>query len=81
MERFIKKDDIKIGMKFLSSGKNKRLCTVIDILKTYNSKNELIRTMYLEEHEFSGQILKSEVNCVSIQRGNYEYKKSLKNAI
>lgn len=76
---FIKKEDIKIGMKFLSGGKNKRLCTVIDIFKTYNSKNELIKTSYLEQHEFCGQIVKSEVNCITIQRGNYEYLKSLKN--
>lgn len=66
---FLKKSDIKIGMQFLSGGKNKRICTVIDILKTYNSKNELVKTTYLEEHEFCGQTIKSEVNCVSIQRG------------
>lgn len=74
---FITKEDIKIGMKFLSGGKNKRLCTVIDILKTYNSKNELVKTTYLEQHEFCGQKVKSEVSCVTVQRGNYDYLKSI----
>lgn len=75
---FLQKEDIKIGVQFLSSGKNKRVCTVIDILKTYNSKNELIKTSYIEQHDFCGQTLKSEVVSVSVQRGNFDYLKSLK---
>ena len=67
---FLKKEDIKIGTQFYSGGKHKRLSTVIDIFKTYNSKNELIKTTYLEEHEFCGQRLKSEVNCVTVQRNH-----------
>lgn len=79
IKKFITKKDIKIGMKFLTGGKHKRLCTVIDIFKKYNSKNELIKTSYLEQHEFCGQILTSEVCCVTIQKGNYDYLKTLKN--
>ena len=75
---FLKKEDIKIGVKFLSSGKNKRVCEVVDILTTYNSKKELIKTTYIEEHLFCGQTLKSEVVAVSVQRGNLDYLKTLK---
>lgn len=60
------KNSIKIGTKFYSPGKNKRECKVIDILKTYNSKNELIKTEYLQEHEFFGQIIQSLVVPTSI---------------
>tara|TARA_R110002124_G_scaffold286042_1_gene465758 strand:- start:685 stop:819 length:135 start_codon:yes stop_codon:yes gene_type:complete len=28
---FLKKEDIKIGVKFLSSGKNKRVCEVVAV--------------------------------------------------
>jgi len=75
---FLQKEDIKIGVKFLSSGKNKRVCEVVDILTTYNSKKELIKTTYIEEHLFCGQTLKSEVVAVSVQRGNLDYLKTLK---
>jgi len=66
---FLHKKDIKIGTKFLSGGKNKRECTVIDIYKKYNSKNQLIKTTYLEQHEFCGQKIQSEVVAFTIQRG------------
>ena len=75
---FLKKEDIKIGTKFLSSGKNKRVCEVVDILSTYNHKKELIKTTYIEQHLFCGQTLKSEVVAVSVQRGNLDYLKTLK---
>lgn len=67
---FLKKENIKIGTQFYSGGKHKRLSTVIDIFKKYNSKNELVKTTYLEEHEFCGQKVRSEVVCVTVQR-NY----------
>ena len=75
---FLKKEDIKIGTKFLSSGKNKRVCEVVDILRTYNSKKELIKTTYIEQHDFCGQNIKSEIVAVSVQRGNLDYLKTLK---
>jgi hypothetical protein len=75
---FLKKEDLKIGVKFLSGGKNKRICTVIDILKTYNHKKELVKTTYIEQHDFLGQTIKSEVVGVSVQRGNFDYLKTLK---
>jgi hypothetical protein len=47
--------EIKIGMQYMSAGKHPRLCTVTDILKTYNSKGELVKTRYESTHEFLGQ--------------------------
>ena len=46
-----------IGTKFKSRGKSPRLCTVIDILKTYNSKSELVKTRYVATQEFMGQVV------------------------
>ena len=42
-----------IGTKFLSSGKD--VCTVVDILKTYNNAGELVRIRYVAAHPFMGQ--------------------------
>jgi hypothetical protein len=70
METYISKDQITIGTKFMSGGKASRLCTVVDILKTYNSKNELVKTSYQATHEFLGQIVTDHDVCaVTIQRG------------
>jgi hypothetical protein len=49
-------NEIKIGDKFWKHfGKKKDICTVIDILKTYNSKKELVKTEYLYEKDFLEQ--------------------------
>lgn len=70
----IKKEEIKIGMKFIRYGtKRKDIETIYDIFKTYNSKGELIKTEYGVEHSFMGQTLRSTVNVVTIQRGIMEY--------
>jgi len=45
----------KIGTMYKTRGASPRICTVIDILKTYNSKNELIQIRYVSTHEFLGQ--------------------------
>ena len=48
----------KIGQKYIPVGrKNKYVCTITDILKTYNSKNDLIKICYVSTHEFLGQIV------------------------
>lgn len=44
-----------IGTRFMSRGKVKRECRVIDILKTYNAANELVEVRYVAAHEFCGQ--------------------------
>lgn len=46
-----------IGTKFKSKGKSPRLCTITDILKTYNSKGELVKTRYVATHNFMGQVV------------------------
>lgn len=46
-----------IGQRFHTRGKAPRLCTIVDILRTYNSANELVRTRYVATHEFMGQIV------------------------
>ena len=44
-----------IGTKFKTRGKVQHICTVVDILKTYNSKGELVQVRYVATHEFMGQ--------------------------
>jgi len=46
---------VKIGTKYKTRGKHPRTCTVVDILKTYNSKKDLIKIRFVSEHEFCGQ--------------------------
>jgi hypothetical protein len=49
--------DYEIGTKYKTRGKAPRLCEVVDILKTYNSKGELVKTRYVATHLFLGQIV------------------------
>jgi len=49
--------DYPIGTLFKTRGKFPKLCQVVDIFKTYNSKGELVRTRYVATHEFCGQIV------------------------
>lgn len=44
-----------IGQKYRTRGKVPRVCTVVDIFKTYNSKGELVRVRYVATHDFMGQ--------------------------
>lgn len=46
-----------IGVNYLSYGKHKRLCTVVDKWQTYNSKGELVKTRYVSTHDFLGQVV------------------------
>lgn len=46
-----------IGTRYLTRGKAPRLCTVTDVLRTYNSANELVRLRYVATHEFMGQTM------------------------
>lgn len=45
----------EIGQQYKTRGKSPRTCTVTDILKTYNHKNELTQIRYVSTHEFCGQ--------------------------
>tara|TARA_R110002167_G_C12633508_1_gene647764 strand:- start:849 stop:1058 length:210 start_codon:yes stop_codon:yes gene_type:complete len=67
---------IEIGTKFIKQRgkvKNDRIETVTDILKTYNSAGEHIKTRYVAEHDFLGQkVTDRDVLGVTIQRGLIE---------
>lgn len=52
------KQRFDIGQKFRTRGKYPRECVVTDVLKTYNSKGELVKISYEAEHEFLGQKVK-----------------------
>jgi hypothetical protein len=52
-------NEIQIGQRFKTQGKHPKECIVTDIHKTYNSKGELVKTSYVAEHEFLGQLVKS----------------------
>lgn len=59
-----------IGTKYQTRGKVKRICTVVDILKTYNAAGELVKVRYVSEHEFCGQMVRDyDVVAVTIARG------------
>lgn len=52
-----------VGTTFKRRGKHPCLCTVVDILKTYNSKGALVRLRYVVIHEFMGQIVTEQDVC------------------
>jgi hypothetical protein len=59
-----------IGTQYLSAGKHPRLCTVTDILKTYNAAGELVRVRYQSTHELVGQLVTDHDVCATtIARG------------
>jgi hypothetical protein len=59
-----------IGTQYKTGDKRADLCTVTDILKTYNSKGDLVKMCYVSTHEFCGQAVTNyEVPSASIARG------------
>lgn len=65
---------IAIGTKFIKQrGKHtnkERVETVTDILKTYNSAGELVKTRYVAEHDFLGQkVTDRDVCLITIVKG------------
>ena len=52
-----------IGTVFKTRGKNPRVCTVVDILKTYNSANELVRIRYVATHTLMGKTVTDHDVC------------------
>ncbi len=62
-----------IGTRYSIRGMHPKICTVIDIFKTYNSKGELVKTRYVSTHDVLGQVVTSyDVPEVSIARGLIE---------
>jgi hypothetical protein len=47
----------KIGTKFKTRHRHPRLCKVVDILRTYNEAQELVRVRYVAVHLFGGQVV------------------------
>jgi hypothetical protein len=59
-----------IGQTFTCGGKVKRVCTIIDIYKTFNSAGDLVKIAYVAEHQFLGQAIRDHDVCeVTIARG------------
>ena len=59
-----------IGHKFTPRGKIPRVCTIIDIHRTYNAVNDLVRLRYVATHLFGGQVVTDyDVNAVTVARG------------
>lgn len=48
-----------VGTQFKTRGKAPRVCTVVDFLVTRNLAGEIVRTEYVEEHDFCGQKIRS----------------------
>ena len=45
------------GTQFLSRAKHPNICTVTDVLRTYNLAGEEVKTRYVATHETMGQVL------------------------
>jgi hypothetical protein len=58
-----------IGTQFIPRGRNKSVYTVVDCLTTRNLAGEIIKQVYLCEHDFLGQKVKSEEAAATIARG------------
>lgn len=46
-----------IGTQYMSQGKVKRVCTVVDQLTVTNAAGEVIKRYYKTSHEFMGQMV------------------------
>lgn len=62
--------DYPIGQQYLSSGKDPRLCTVVDIHRTYNAAGEMVKTRYVTTHKVWEQVVtEHDVVAVTIAKG------------
>lgn len=52
-----------IGQQYKTRGKAPRLCTVVDIHKTYNAAGELVKLRYVATHDFAGQVIADRDVC------------------
>lgn len=65
----------EIGTQFKPVGKHTQVCTVTDILRTYNSKGELVNIHYEAYHEFCGQkVTQTNIVATTIARGIFNLK-------
>lgn len=64
------KPRFEIGQRYKTSGKYPNICTVVDILSTYNSAGELVKIRYVATHDFLGQpVTDYDVVDTTIARG------------
>jgi hypothetical protein len=56
---------VAIGTKFKTRGKHPKICTVTDILRTYNYAGDLVQTRYVATHEFCGQLVTDRDVCLT----------------
>lgn len=62
-----------IGDQYKTRGKHQRICTIVDILRTYNAADELVRIRYVATHNFMGQeIMDSDVCDATVAMGLLE---------
>lgn len=61
-----------VGTQFMKRGKAKKVCTVVDYYVTRNLKDEIVKEVYVAEHEFMGQTLRDEYPQISIDMGLIE---------
>ena len=47
----------KVGDTYKTRGKHPRLCTIRNILSTYNLQGELVRIRYVADHELNGHVI------------------------
>ena len=68
-----------IGQQYTAKNKRKDVCTVIDILSTYNAAGDLVSVKYLCSHMFLGQVVKHEEVQATIDMALYheEFKRRI----
>jgi len=63
-------NDWTIGTIYTTRDKFPRVCTVVDVYKTYNAAGALVKTKYVATHPFAGGVVTDyDVCAVSIARG------------
>lgn len=66
----IQSSDITVGLKFIPIGKDKIVYTITDIIDHVSrTTGKAFYTEYATEHVYMGQLVRSTVNIVTIQRG------------
>lgn len=58
-----------IGTQFIPRGRNKSVYKIVDCLTTQNISGEIIKQVYLCEHDFMGQKIKTQECETTIARG------------
>lgn len=67
----VMQNEYPLGTRYVRQcGKRKDVCTIVDVLKTYNAAGDLVRVRYVATHDFLGQkVLDADVCAVTVARG------------